>query len=524
MVGGNSDRVLTSLHARDWGITAAALLALSGAFAPPASAQTLPAAPTNFTAAPGDAQVVLSWDAPASDSGVTRHEYRYRTTPNYPADWTQIANSAVGGANEAGYTVTGLTNETAHTFELRAVSAGGNSAAAESGPVTPTPGICGRTQQVQDLILKLTRVSDCAAVTVARLATVTRLDLNGGSITSLKTGDFAGLTAVTLISLGYNQLSALPANLFSGLTSLETLYLDGNQLTSLPADTFSGLTALTVLLLSFNGSLGSLPADLFSGLTRLDYLGLQDIGMTTLPAGLFSGLSAVTHINIRANAFRSLPAGVFSGLSNLRWLNLHATELGAVTAGAFSDLTELGSLRLSGNALSSLPSDVFSRLTKLELLFLADNNLSALPDGLFSGLTRVRVLQLGGNDVDPLPLAVTVEKVGSDRVRAKVLAGAPFAVEIPVTVANGTLDGGATALSVAAGSVEGTPVTVTRTAGTTAAVTVDVDLATQPTLPSDNTGYEFARASSGLPVTILPEAEEDGDGPPEEDDAGAAGA
>ena len=43
----------------------------------------------------------------------------------------------MGGANQAGYTVTALTNGTAYTFELRAVSAGGNGAAAEAGPVTP---------------------------------------------------------------------------------------------------------------------------------------------------------------------------------------------------------------------------------------------------------------------------------------------------------------------------------------------------------------------------------------------------
>ena len=58
-------------------------------------ATILPAegAPTNFTVAPGDGQVVLSWDAPASDSGVTRHEYHYKTSGGYPATWTQIANS-----------------------------------------------------------------------------------------------------------------------------------------------------------------------------------------------------------------------------------------------------------------------------------------------------------------------------------------------------------------------------------------------------------------------------------------------
>ena len=96
-----------------------------------------PAAPTNLTATAGDAQVDLAWDAPASDSGVTRHEFRYKTDGSYPASWTRIANSAVGEANAAAFTVTGLTNGTAYTFELRAVGAGGDGAAAEKGPVTP---------------------------------------------------------------------------------------------------------------------------------------------------------------------------------------------------------------------------------------------------------------------------------------------------------------------------------------------------------------------------------------------------
>ena len=105
-----------------------------------------------------------------------------------------------------------------------------------------------------------------------------------------------------------------------------------------------------------------------------------------------------------------------------------------------------------------------------------------------------------------MELTVTVEKVGTDQVRAKVLAGAPFAVNIPVTLANGTLTGSVMALSVAAGEVYSEPVTMTRTAGTTAAATVDVDLTTQPTLPTDNSGYIFKKATVNLPATILPDA------------------
>ena len=105
-----------------------------------------------------------------------------------------------------------------------------------------------------------------------------------------------------------------------------------------------------------------------------------------------------------------------------------------------------------------------------------------------------------------MELTVTAEKVGTNQVRARVLAGAPFAVDIPVTLVDGTLEGSVTVLSVAAGEVDGTALTVTRTTGTTAAVTVDVDLTTHPTLPTGHSGYIFVKATTGLPATILPAA------------------
>ena len=343
--------------------------------------------PQNFTAKPGDGQAVLSWTAPASGSGVTKHQYRYKSgTGSYPANWTAIPNSAEDGANEDGFTVPNLTNETVYTFELRSVVGTTEGAASESNAVTPTPGICDRTQQVQDGILAaLADVTECEAVTVANLAGIGDLYVINTGITSVQLGDFAGLTGLQELSLKENS-----------------------SLTALPSGVFSGLTALAILDLSDNA-------------------------LATLPAGVFSGLAALVE------------------------------------------------------------------------LYLSGNELTALPAGLFSGLTRLFNLELHGNPVDPLPLTVTVEKVGTDRVRAKVLAGAPFNVNIPVTPANGTLAGDVTALRVAKGSVESAAVTVTRTDGTTAAVTVDVDLTTQPSLPTGHGGYEFAKAPSGLPAEILPE-------------------
>ena len=141
----------------------------------------------------GDTQVTLAWKAAALDSGVTGHEFRYKTDADYPMTWTAIADSGPDETNEDSFTVTGLTNEEAHTFELRAVNTAGGGDAAEAGPVTPTPGICDRTQLVQDAILAaLADVDDCAAVTVADLATITDIDIFRKNLDGAQVGRFRG--------------------------------------------------------------------------------------------------------------------------------------------------------------------------------------------------------------------------------------------------------------------------------------------------------------------------------------------
>ena len=475
----------------------------------------LPDAPTGFEAGVGNAQVALTWDAPASGANITRHEFRYKTgNGSYPLTWTPIAASAPGGANEASFTVTGLTNEIAHTFELRAVNDSGGSAAVEDGPVTPTPGICDRTEQVRDAIIyyvedELGSSRSCAEVTVADLAGLTYLEAGNQSIMSLKSGDFSGLTSVTDLELNNNMFTTLPANLFSDMTSLDALYLNNGKLVSLDAEAFSGLTSLEELYLANNDLVTPLPGAVFSGLTSLKALSLEGNDLMSLPARVFSDLTALEQLFLEENDLTSLSAGVFSNLTSLTGLSLQGNDLTSLPAGVFAELTALSSLSLHDNDLASLPDGVFSRLTVLISIQLQNNDLTStsLPDRAFIGLTRLTQLNLGDNPDtgDTFPLTVTVEKVGTDQARAEVPMGAPFAVEFTAAVVNGSLPASDTKLAVAAGSVEGTPVTVTRTSGTTEPVTVDIDLTTQPSLPQNHSGYEFVKATSGLPKEILSE-------------------
>ena len=62
---------------------------------------------------------------------------------------------------------------------------------------------------------------------------------------------------------------------------------------------------------------------------------------------------------------------------------------------------------------------------------------------------------------------------------------------------NGTIDGGATTVTIPAGAVESEPFTVVRTSGTTGAVTVGIG--TLPGLPTNNGGYALVK-SGKLPL------------------------
>ena len=174
----------------------------------------------------------------------------------------------------------------------------------------------------------------------------------------------------------------------------------------------------------------------------------------------------------------------------------------------FADITDshlgaITTLRLGYQNITALKPGDFSGLTALTRLNLPGNQLSSLPDSIFVGLTALTQLLLDGNSVQPLPLTVSMEKVADGHFKAVALAGAPFEIVLPLSLTNGTIDGDATTIAIPAGSVESGPLTVTRTSGTTAAVTVDIG--TLPGLPNGHFGYAVVK-SNDLPLEVISEA------------------
>ena len=95
-----------------------------------------PGAVRDLTVAGGDGQVVLSWDAPASDDGaaITDYEYRYRTGGSYGA-WIST------GSTDTTHTVTGLVNGTAYSFQVRAVNRVGKGRTSNRADAAPGGGL-----------------------------------------------------------------------------------------------------------------------------------------------------------------------------------------------------------------------------------------------------------------------------------------------------------------------------------------------------------------------------------------------
>lgn len=94
-----------------------------------------PGKPSAFFITQGDAQAELLFRAGnQGSSALTGWQYRFRTTGDY-GDWIDIP----GGAAATNHIVTGLTNGTPYTFQVRTVSDQGWSEPSNAMAVRPTP-------------------------------------------------------------------------------------------------------------------------------------------------------------------------------------------------------------------------------------------------------------------------------------------------------------------------------------------------------------------------------------------------
>ena len=98
-------------------------------------AATAPGRPRDLRAAPGGGQVVLNWRVPGTNAGaITKYEFRQGTGD--PLVWGEWGDAS---GTTTSHTVTGLTNGTEYSFQVRAVATAVLGAMSDTVEATPNP-------------------------------------------------------------------------------------------------------------------------------------------------------------------------------------------------------------------------------------------------------------------------------------------------------------------------------------------------------------------------------------------------
>jgi subtilase family serine protease len=111
----------------------------SAAFTGAAPTPTVPSAPTNLTASPGDTTVSLSWSAPTNSGGSAVTYSVYRSSGTSSIDTSETAKPVMSGLTATTYTDQGLTDGTQYNYQVVAVNSTGPSPASNEASATPAP-------------------------------------------------------------------------------------------------------------------------------------------------------------------------------------------------------------------------------------------------------------------------------------------------------------------------------------------------------------------------------------------------
>ena len=114
--------------------------------APATPAATVPGSPTSVVAVSGNAQLAVTWTAPASTGGSNITDYLVKYSSNGGSTWTTFTDPV---STATACTVTGLTNGTAYVIKVIAKNAVGSSLpSANSAPATPAATVPGSPTSV----------------------------------------------------------------------------------------------------------------------------------------------------------------------------------------------------------------------------------------------------------------------------------------------------------------------------------------------------------------------------------------
>ncbi len=161
---------------------------------------SVPPAPTNLVATPGDGQVSLSWNA---SSGATSYNVKRSTTSGGP--YSTVAS----GVTSTSFTNTGLTNGTTYFFVVSAVNSAGESGNSNQASATPQQSSAG------DIIVAPNGTdSNPGTINAPTTLTAAITRIQPGQTIQMRGGTY-NFSATITIARGNNGTASQPKNIFA---------------------------------------------------------------------------------------------------------------------------------------------------------------------------------------------------------------------------------------------------------------------------------------------------------------------
>ena len=246
----------------------------------------------------------------------------------------------------------------------------------------PNYPLYGRTQQIQDAVVKARYVNSADEVTAAHLADITWFELDDAGITALKAGDFDGFTSLKTLNLSDNSISDISP--LGNLTTLLSLSLIDNSISNIAA--LRNLTKLGHLNIS-NNSISSISA--LRNLTKLKDLSMAGNSISDIAA--LSKLTALKELNLSDNSISDISA--LENLTKLTSLYLNHNSINSISS--LENLTNLKIIYLDYNSISDI--SILRNLTKLDFLSISNNSISNI--SALGSLTALTTLILHNNSI-----------------------------------------------------------------------------------------------------------------------------
>ena len=242
----------------------------------------------------------------------------------------------------------------------------------------------------------------------------------------------------------------------------------------------------------------------------------MDLGenqLTVLARRTLTGLADLEELWLYQNQLAELSHDAFSDLPNLKLLVAWGNRLTELPPGVFSNLSSLEELSLTNNEIAGLPAAVFSDLENLRDLHLESNQLAELPPGVFAGLFQLIQLGLADNPGSPFTLTLEFERKdtkslsapGPAKVVLRLAEGAPFAMQVPLSVRRGELSADTAVLETGRETSQEFTVTLDASSQTGTEVVVG----SLPEVPATITGIELAAGDTLLLFTASGDASHD---------------